>query len=538
MTKIPFKRFGVMPDMSRNAVMDVPTLKRFADLISDMGYNALFLYIEDTYEIPGEPYFGHHRGRYSQDDIREIVAYCETLGMEVIPCIQTLAHLECIFKWKQYQHIRDTGNILLADCEETYALIRKMLRSVASCFKSGVVHVGMDEAHMLGLGKYLDKNGYKPRFEILKRHLEKVCEMAKEEGLEANIWADMFFRVSNGGQYYMKNPKVEPELFGELPENLSLTAWDYYRADRRLVRGMIRGHQAFGKDVWYAGGIWTWKGYAPDNRFSIRCSKVSIEESIKAGVENYYLTMWCEAGGGTSRFMGLPALYACARIAQGETSMKKIASEFEAKYGIPFARFIDLDLTERKEGLFSHGGVVTNPETYLLFNDPLLGKFDSSVAGNERAFYTAYARRLSKFRNHPEFGYLFRSQAALARTLSRKAELTVKARRAYLDGDKAAMKELLEKDYPYVLKHLKEFITAFRAMWLYENRPQGLEVQEARLCGLYGRITSAKARLEDWLENGTRIPELEEEVLNFRLTVTDRHIFQDGWINHVTAGRH
>ncbi len=536
MSKIPFKRFGVMPDLSRNAVMDIPTLKRFAKTISEMGYNTLFLYTEDTYEIPEEPYFGHHRGRLSQADIRELVAYCDTLEMEVIPCIQTLAHLEGIFKWKQYLDIRDTGNILLAESERTYELIRNMFRSIKNSYKTDQVHIGMDEAHLLGAGKYQTLNGYKPRFDILSRHLKKVCEMAKEEGLKPNIWGDMFFRMSNGGAYYQQNPVLELDKIGELPDNLSVTSWNYYTCHRRTVHNMILAHQKLGREVWYGGGIWTWKGYAPDNRFSIRTSRVSMEECQKLGVENYFLTMWCEAGGGTSRFSGLPALFACAKMAQGETSMKKIAAEFEKRYGIPFARFIDLDMTTRKTEMTAKGGAVTNPETYLLFNDPLMGKFDDSVTGKEVPLYRTLARRMAKYRNHEEYGYLFRSQAALARTLSRKADLTIRTRNAYLAGDKEAMKEILSKDYPYILKNLKEFIAHFRALWLTENRPQGLEVQEARLGGLYARLGSCRARLWDWVENDTRIPELEEPVLNFRRQ-SEKHIFQDGWTNHITAGR-
>ena len=37
-----------------------------------MGLNSLMLYMEDTYEIPEYPYFGHLRGRYSQSDFAGI----------------------------------------------------------------------------------------------------------------------------------------------------------------------------------------------------------------------------------------------------------------------------------------------------------------------------------------------------------------------------------------------------------------------------------------------------------------------------------
>ena len=62
--------FGVMIDCSRNAVMNVPTVKRFCDIIAKMGYNTLMLYTEDTYEVDNQPYFGYLRGRYSKEEIK------------------------------------------------------------------------------------------------------------------------------------------------------------------------------------------------------------------------------------------------------------------------------------------------------------------------------------------------------------------------------------------------------------------------------------------------------------------------------------
>ena len=49
--KVRFRHFGTMIDCSRNAVMSVPSVKRWIDLTSDLGYNTLMLYTEDTYEV-------------------------------------------------------------------------------------------------------------------------------------------------------------------------------------------------------------------------------------------------------------------------------------------------------------------------------------------------------------------------------------------------------------------------------------------------------------------------------------------------------
>ena len=108
--------FGVMLDMSRNAVMKPEQVKKFAKIISGFGYNMIQLYTEDTYEVEGEPYFGYMRGRYTQAEIRDIVEYCETIGVEIVPCIQTLAHLNQIFRWRSvYYQINDCEDILLVE---------------------------------------------------------------------------------------------------------------------------------------------------------------------------------------------------------------------------------------------------------------------------------------------------------------------------------------------------------------------------------------------------------------------------------------
>jgi len=64
-------------------------------------------------------------------------------------------------------------------------------------------------------------------------------------------------------------------------------------------------------------------------------------------------------------------------------------------------------------------------------------------------------------------------------------------------------------------------------------------VQEARLGGLYTRLVSCRARLQDWMDHDTPIPELEEPVLEFRTKAqgTVNHRFKGAWADWITAGR-
>ena len=111
---------GIMLDCSRNAVMRVEHVKRWLRRLALLGYNQVMLYTEDTYEIPGEPRFGFQRGRYTQAELRELDAYAARLNMELVGCIQTLAHLEQILRWGEYHAVKDYESVLLVGEPATY----------------------------------------------------------------------------------------------------------------------------------------------------------------------------------------------------------------------------------------------------------------------------------------------------------------------------------------------------------------------------------------------------------------------------------
>ena len=126
-----FRHFGVMLDCSRDGVMKVSAVKQMIDCLHKMGYNTLELYTEDTYEIDGEPYFGYLRGRYTKAELKEIDAYAKSKGIELIPCIQTLAHYTALVRHIEYADIVDVNDILLIDEPKTYELIDKIFATIA-----------------------------------------------------------------------------------------------------------------------------------------------------------------------------------------------------------------------------------------------------------------------------------------------------------------------------------------------------------------------------------------------------------------------
>ncbi len=504
------KRFGVMLDMSRNAVMKPEEVKKLASVLHSFGYNMIQLYTEDTYEVEGEPYFGYLRGRYSKEEMKDIVAYCNSIGVEVIPCIQTLAHLNQIFHWETYKQIRDTDDILMVGEERTYELIDNMMRTLRECFTTDIVHVGMDEAHMLGLGKYLDKHGLRNRFDIIYEHLKRVLEIAQKYGFKPIMWSDMFFRLVNGGEYFSTDDLITDEIVASCPEGVDLVYWDYYHNDKAIYDAMLRSHKKFKGETWFAGGAWVWSGFAPTNTWSLESMLPAMRSCDEFGVENIFITMWGDNGKETSFYSALPALFAIRKFHDGITDMDVIKQEFAHVTGEDFDAMMDLELPDVLGGICQRD---TNPSKHMLYNDPFLGYLDPSAKEGAPAEYASHARRLSKCAKNSKYAYVFESEAALCDLMSIKYDLGVRTRKAYQAGDRDALRALCD-DFALASEKLEIFYRAFSRLWYTENKPNGFDVQELRLGGLSMRLRSCRERLQAYLD-GTldEIPELAETLL-------------------------
>lgn len=514
-----FEKFGVMIDCSRNAVMNISALKRFFDIISKMGYNCAMLYTEDTYEVEGEPLFGYKRGRYTQAELREIDDYAASLGIELIPCIQTLGHMNAAFRWNRYKGLRDCCNILLAGDERVYELIDKMFSSLSRCVRSRKIHIGMDEAYLAGLGKYLEIHGYRNRFEILCEHLRRVCDIAKKYGYETLMWEDMFFRCLPCG--YNAGAKASPVVEfpawvkEAIPDNAAMVYWDYYGDCAEKYANMIASSKNLSDNVWFAGGVWIWHGLTPHNRLSIPRNAMALSECIKGGVKNAFITLWGDNGGECSMFAALPGLMHAAAVAEGmgEAEMK---AKFRTITGEDFDDMLSLDLPNHIYGE-DIGVGCSNYSKNRLYNDPLIGLLD---ANNEKpvdtGIFAEYAAKLDALADKgTEFAYLYRTQAALCRALEIKFDLGNVTRAKYLARDREGVRKIADGDYPRFISLLEEFYAAFRAQWNRDNKTYGFEIQDIRIGGLKFRCESCRARLTDWCDGrAENIPELDEPVIN------------------------
>ena len=327
-----FRGLGASFDLSRNAVMTVDALKRMLCRMALMGYNEAYLYTEDTYVLPEYPFFGYQRGRYGAEDLRALDGWAAALGIELIPCIQTLGHLERFLHWESSAPLRDTPDVLLAGDEETYRLIEAMLRRCRACYRTKKIHLGMDEAMNLGLGGYLKKNGYHESFDIMLRHVERVGALARKHGFEPMMWSDMYFRcASPNDDYYEDDIEIPQTVIDAAPADMTLVYWDYYHDDEAFYDRYIRLHQKFAAPLRFAGGMWTWLGPAVDYDVFFKKAEPALRACLGNGVTDVMITTWGDDGGETSPQAMLLGLQAWAEPARARTGGRWRASARSTK---------------------------------------------------------------------------------------------------------------------------------------------------------------------------------------------------------------
>lgn len=528
--KQQFDQVGPMFDLSRNAVLTLDSFKFMLNKMALMGMNTVMLYMEDTYEIAGEPYFGYMRGRYTQAELKEIDDYADLFGIEAFPSIQTLAHLEEFLKWEPIKHYRDTKGALLVGDERTDRLIEKMIEAASSPFRSRKIHIGMDEAEELGRGKYLDLNGYESRFDIMTAHLDKVLEAVRQRGLKPMMWSDMFLKLAsgNGDEYYDKETAIPEEMARRIPKDVDMVYWDYVHLEAEDYEKVIANHRPLGCNLVFAGAVWIFNTFGVNYGLSLNASDVALQVCKQEGIREVYATMWGDDGNEGNPFAALLGLQLYAEHAYSEEkpTWEQLAERVKFCTGIEADAFMQMKDLDEIPGSEPNNSKQSNPSKFLLYQDVLLGMFDKQIEGLELAnHYTELELKIhSKRDKDAELDYLFEVPEKLSAVLKRKSELGITLKKAYDAKDIDKLRHIATDELTAIAEAVRELRAAHRTQWLRMFKPFGWEVIDIRYGGVINRLDTASVRILDYLEGRiTRIEELEQERLVYSTTNRFNH---------------
>jgi len=513
--KLEFKTLGIMLDVSRNAVMTVDHFKAWLRQLALMGYNLAMLYTEDTYQLPDEPYFGYMRGPYTMAELKEIDAYARRLGIELVACIQTLGHLEQMLQWNAYAKVKDTANVLLVDEPGTYRLVDKMLAFWSEALTSRRIHIGMDETHDLGRGRFMDQYGYQRGFDIFNRHLGQVTALCERHGLNPMIWSDMYFRMGNPNlDYYDRKSTIPDDVKAKIPAGVDLVYWDYYHRDEEFYLEWIKRHRELNKEPLMASGIWTWSKFWCDYEQSQATVIPCLAACRKCKLSEVLFTLWGDDGAYCEFDSALAGLCWAAELAYGnDGDDEATAASYRAVCGGDYRA---VQVAGRLDS--SAPDSLNTNCAGLLWDDPLMAKF---LREQEKKYGADYLAKLIEYyqtvvddlkpvagkkADGADLNFALRTAVLTANKLKLRRKLV----HAYAVRDRKALEELAARDVAGVIGDLRRFAEAFRTQWLRRNKPFGLDVIQVRIGGQIARWEELGVRLEELLSGKvTSIPELE-----------------------------
>lgn len=524
--KALIRSIGSMIDVSRNSVYRVEEVKKFLIKIALMGHDTCMLYTEDTYEIDGYEYFGYLRGRYSKEELKDIDDYGYSLGIELVPCIQTLAHLKQTLKYEYAKDMRDTADVLLVGEPKTYEFVEAMISSLRGIFRSNKIHIGMDEAFDLGRGESISKNGYKPHGELMIEHLNAVCEICKKYNFKPMMWDDMFLRAgAPNGDYYNLETVITDEIVNNIPEEVSLVYWDYYTSDEDKYNKLFKIREKFNNNKIFAGGSWMWLGFAPTYSKTFATTNAALKQCKEKNIQEVIVTLWGDDGSEASINVALLGL-----MLYGEHSYyKEVDTEWlnrrcQFLTGLSMSDFLALEELDLVPTVPNPNLKESNPSKYLLYQDIMLGAFDKHVEGlNLEKYYTSLSRKYEEIaKKTKDYNQMYITFSKLSDYLAVKSEIGIKLRNAYINTDKESLKNILEYVLPELKLRLDNFQDSYRELWYKERKGQGFEVMDIRLGGIRSRIDSTVYRLNQYLSgNIDSIEELDEKILYFLNNFTE-----------------
>lgn len=499
--KRKMRHLSISLDVSRNALYKVSSLKKLLAQMAALGYTELYLYMEDVYEVVNHPAIGYMRGRYSIEELKEVVLFGRDLGLDVIPCIQTLGHFEQIFHYNYYKDIKDGIANLMVDHEKTYQLIESMLVSLRQAFSTSKIALGMDEVHSLGRGGRIDVFGYEAQPSQFIRHLNKVVDLCKKHGFDAPmIWSDMLIKMhAKSYTYRDTDVTLDPNIINQLPKDITLCYWDYDTTDKAFLEEMMQVHKRFSRKLMMASGLRAYFVSYYDHEHSNKNMQAMLDVTASNQIETHLLTIWKDDGAYCNP---TSYLYGVERLAAMAYESTLTVALFTCVFGQKDAPMLTLGKL----------GQLNQAPTSLLFDDPLQGIYMNNEMQKNPTFFEDTIQGIQTLIEevHSLPRDEFTEEALLYLTLIKdKTLLREKLITHYQSSSYHEALTLL----PFVdaLKQtLLQYEQAFRKTWLMTFKPYGLDVMQERFGYVYFRLEETKRVIKEWAITHEPIPFLEE----------------------------
>ena len=150
-------------------------------------------------------------GYYTQEEIREVVAYAAARNIEVIPEIDLPGHSEALLRVHpemlcNYKNTElavngnyDNRDVVCATKESNYVILEEILSEVCALFPSSFFHIGGDEVRMAqwkrcpDCSAWLKKNGYTDGYKLEDMFISRIQAILAKYGKTPAVWNEAAF---------------------------------------------------------------------------------------------------------------------------------------------------------------------------------------------------------------------------------------------------------------------------------------------------------------------------------------------------------
>ena len=141
---------------------------------------------------------------YTQEQIRDIVAYAAMRGIEIVPEIDMPGHASAANRaYPEYKAVGTKSNpdfCFNPGKEETYAYLTQILKEVVALFPSKYLHIGGDEVHFSSSAwvndewvvRLMEREGLKDVREVEIFFVKRMMEVVHSLGKVAMAWDDIY----------------------------------------------------------------------------------------------------------------------------------------------------------------------------------------------------------------------------------------------------------------------------------------------------------------------------------------------------------
>jgi hypothetical protein len=262
-----FLNRGIMLDVSRGKVPTQETLKGLVELCCRLRLNVLMLYIEHTFEFRRHPEIGRDSSPLTAEALLELDLYAAEHGVELIPCLQSLGHMERVLGIDRYAHLAESDRrwSLSPSRPETYQFLEQLYDEFLPLFSSRRFNANCDEPFDLGRGQSARLAPGKDAGRLFSDHIHELNKLSRRHRKQLMIWADF--------------AHAYPRELSSLDSDIVLLDWWYeenFDADR------VKRLRPKKFEAWVCPGTSSWNCLFP----RVANSMGNIERWSRAGQEH------------------------------------------------------------------------------------------------------------------------------------------------------------------------------------------------------------------------------------------------------------